>query len=244
MYDYNRGCCDNICESGVADMFRLAKFSVPFFKSQVPIGEQLPEGEMKPYLFIANYWTARPANADTVVVYANVDEVELKVNGKIVARQSSDKGADTEYVAITDGGNSNNLSQAPFTFTDITWSKGSIEAIGYIDGKQVATTKRTTPEAPHKINITYFEEGRKAGKNDHILVYVEVLDRKGILCVEDSSIIELTVNVGNEIKGPSKLEATAGIATFLVSTGSVDLLTLKASSSIGVNKKDIKLSDM
>lgn len=244
MYDYNRGCCDNICESGVADMFRLAKFSVPFFKSQVPIGEQLPEGEMKPYLFIANYWTARPANADTVVVYANVDEVELKVNGKIVARQYSDKGADTEYVASTDGGNSQNLSQAPFTFTGITWSKGSIEAIGYVDGRQVATTKRATPEAPRKLNITHFEEGRKAGKNDHILVYVEVLDRKGTLCVEDSSIIELTVNVGNEIKGPSKLEATAGIATFLVSTGSVDLLTLKASSSIGVNKKDIKLSDM
>lgn len=30
MYDYNRGCCDNICYSGVADMFRLPKFSLAF----------------------------------------------------------------------------------------------------------------------------------------------------------------------------------------------------------------------
>lgn len=244
MYDYNRGCCDNICESGVADMFRLAKFSVPFFKSQVPIGEQLPEGEMKPYLFIANYWTARPASADTVVVYANVDEVELKVNGKIVARQYSDEGADTEYVASTDGGNSNNLSQAPFTFKGITWSKGSIEAIGYVDGKQVATTKRTTPKAPRKLNITYFEEGRKAGKNDHILVYVEILDRKGTLCVEDSSIIELTVNVGNEIKGPTQINATAGVAAFLVSTGDIETLSIRARSKVGSAKKGFDLVEM
>lgn len=27
MYDYNRGCCDNICYSGVADLFRLPKYS-------------------------------------------------------------------------------------------------------------------------------------------------------------------------------------------------------------------------
>ena len=35
MYDYNRGCCDNICYSGVADIFRLPKFSLSFFRTQI-----------------------------------------------------------------------------------------------------------------------------------------------------------------------------------------------------------------
>lgn len=241
MYDYNRGCCDNICESGVADIFRLAKFSLPFFKSQTSIGTPLPMGAMEPYVFIANYWTARKAESDTVVVFANVDEVELRVNGKSVARQSADTGADTEYVKNTDGGNSQYLTKAPFTFRGVEWQQGTIEAIGYIDGKEITIASRRTPEAAHHLNITYFESGCTAGKNDQILVYVEILDQHGTLCVENSDKVKLSVNDGNTIKGPSEIEAWAGVASFLVSTGDISTLNLQAKSVVGTANKNIKL---
>lgn len=241
MYDYNRGCCDNICESGLADIFRLAKFSLPFFKSQTPIGTSLPTGAMEPYLFIANYWTERKAESDTVVVYANVDEVELKVNGRLVARKLADRGADTEYIKATDGGNSQHLAKAPFTFRGVKWEQGSIEAIGYVDGKKVVTTNRTTPKSASKMNITYFESGRKASKNDHVLVYVEILDQNGTLCVENSDRVKLSVNKGNVIKGASEIETWAGVASFLVSTGNIADLNIEATSTVGTTKKNIKL---
>ncbi len=243
MYDYNRGCCDNICYSGVADLFRLPKFSLHFFKSQYPVGTPLPSGEMKPYLFIANYWTQRNENNDTVFVYGNVDEVELRINGKTIDRKKADKGADTEYVTHGDEGNCLQLTQAPFTFTGIAWMPGSLEAIGYIGGKQITSDKRLTPSVPVKLQIDYFESGCKAGKDDLLIVYVHVLDKNGTLCVENNQeTIRLSVNKGNEVVGPATMKTEAGIASFLVRTGNVKSLSIEAESSIGKEMKQLQLN--
>ena len=80
MYDYNRGCCDNICYSGVADIFRLPKFSLSFFRTQIAEGSMLPSGKMPYEVFIPAY--RDEILSDTVMVYGNVDEVELVLNGK------------------------------------------------------------------------------------------------------------------------------------------------------------------
>ena len=243
MYDYNRGCCDNICESGVADVFRLPKFSFHFYESQTPIGTPLPSGKMKPYLFVANHWTKRAAESDTVVVYGNVDEVELRINGKILARQQADKGANTEYVPTIDSGNCLDLIQAPFTFKDIEWERGTLEAVGYVNGKKVISEKRVTPLSAQRLSITYFESGYQAAKNDLLLVYVRVLDENGTLCINNTDLVSLSVNKDHLIQGPIQTPAVAGIATFVVSTGESKTIELQAECSIGKSKKKYKLVD-
>ena len=63
MYDYNQGCCDNICYSGLADLFRLPKFGMAYFRTQVPAGSYTPAGKMPYEVFINSHWM--PDASDT-----------------------------------------------------------------------------------------------------------------------------------------------------------------------------------
>ncbi len=249
MYDYNRGCCDNICRSGVADIFRIDKFSIPFFKSQMAIGTPLPTGKFKPYIFIANYWDNRPED-DKIVVYANVDEVSLFINGKEFARQKCDAGPDANYAEDRelwykgghpfDGGNCRNLNFPPFTFNNVKWQKGELKAVGYIDRDETCEYITRTPGEPSKIAIDYFESGKPATNNDLIIVYLKVEDKNGTLCVSDTSKVTLSV-IGGEVIGPEKMTAEAGIASFLVKTGAERQLKLEVKSHFGKVEKVIYL---
>lgn len=251
MYDYNRGCCDNICHSGVADIFRLDKFSIPFFKSQMPVNRPLPSGEFGPYIFVANYWDNQ-TDDNKVVVFANVDEVELEINSKKVAGQKCDYGPDSDYSKTKemwykggnpfDGGNCKQLVNPPFTFKNIEWESGEIKAIGYINGKEVNQHIVQTPGKPHQLTITYFESGKPAAKNDLLFVYIRVEDLNGTLCVNDSTNISLHIIEGGAVVGPDIVSAEAGIASFLVKTNETGRLVIQAKAPFDVKTKTWKLT--
>jgi beta-galactosidase len=237
MYDYNRGCCDNICRSGVADIFRIDKFSVPFFKSQMPIGQPLPSGEFKPYVFIAGYWDNFPG-ADKVVVYANTEEVALVLNGKEISRKMCDRGPDSSYADNRelwykggnpfDGGNCVHLTNAPFTFEHINRAEGELKAIGYNQGLAVNQYIVSTPGIPQLLSIEYFESGKPAAKNDLLIIYVCLQDENGTLCVSGPVRINLKVVQGGSVVGPDTVMSEAGIASFLVKTTDSEKLMLEA----------------
>ncbi len=250
MYDYNRGCCDNICYSGIADIFRIDKFSVPFFKSQMAIGTPLPAEPFKPYVFLATLWN-KPTPQNKVIVYSNTEEIALFINGKEVSRQRPDNGSDSEYAKSKelwykgghpfDGGNCKQLNHPPFTFRNINWQKGEIVAVGYINGHEECRHVVRTPEKPATLNISYFESGKPASKNDLLIVYVKIKDKNGTLCVSESSRITLSVETGGEVKGPNSINPEAGIASFLVRTDETHELILKAKSSFDETTKNILL---
>lgn len=252
MYDYNRGCCDNICLSGIADIFRINKFSVPFYKSQMDINQLLPSGLFKPYMFIADYWDNK-LDDNKIVVYANVEEVALEVNGKIISKQQCDHGPDSDYGDgkdswykggnTFDSGNVKNLENPPFTFKNINWEKGSIKAIGYINGKPVATHIVFTPMEPSSLSISYFESGKVATVQDVLIVYVKIKDVNGTLCVNDSSRITLKVIDGGKIVGPTTVNAEAGIASFIIKTQDSNQLTLKAIATFAKGQMSLNLKE-
>lgn len=236
MYDYNRGCCDNVCYSGVADLFRLPKYSFYFFRSQVRPGEKQPGGEKQPELFIASRWEDRSDRIDTIQVYGNVDEVELYVNDRLVARQKPDQGKDSEYISRTDGGNCRHLVCPPFTF-NVRWEAGTLKAIGYIQGQKVTEYVVHTPGKPVKLDISYFESGCPAEKQDLLIVYVRLLDIANTLCPVNGIEVCLEAK-GGEIVGPAKYTTEAGIASFLVRTGDAASLKLNAfSQGLSQNRK-------
>ena len=242
MYDYNRGCCDNICYSGTADLFRLPKFSLPFFRSQVPAGTVLPTGPMPYEVFIASHWLSNAT--DTVKVYANVDEVELILNGRTVGKRKADAGKDTDYVPSPDGGNCNNLVSPPFTFTGIDWESGELKAIGYQQGKAVAEYAVRTPGAASRIEISYFESGKPASKDDLLIVYVNLLDDKGVPTFQENDInVHLEVADGGSLLGASSIKAEAGVASFIVKTGFGKKLSLKATAGERQTEHTIALTD-
>ncbi|HEU5071499.1 MAG TPA: glycoside hydrolase family 2 TIM barrel-domain containing protein [Verrucomicrobiae bacterium] len=88
--DHFRGCSEQnpISRCGVLDYLRRPKFSYSFFQSQRDVNQ--------PAIFIANYWTPR-SSPTKVVVFSNCEEVELRVNGKTVARRKPDAGPDSDY---------------------------------------------------------------------------------------------------------------------------------------------------
>ena len=239
MYDYNRGCCDNICYSGVADMFRLPKFSLHFFRSQVAPGSPIPEGKMPYELFVTDF--RNEEMTDNVLVFGNVEEVELRLNGKRLERRRPDNGPDTKYVPRADGGNCKNLAFPPFTFANVPMEKGELKAIGYQNGKKVSEYVVRTPGEPAKLHIEYFESGVPASTDDLLIIYVCLLDKKGAPCLLNGTEVNLEVE-GGEIAGPCSFKTESGVASFLVSTGKGKKLSLHATAANGMKvDKIIKL---
>ena len=241
MYDYNRGCCDNICYSGLADVFRLPKFGLLYFRTQVKKGSFTPAGPMAYEVFINSHWLED--SSDTLQVYGNVDEVQLLLNGRVVARQRpDDKPSTAKYVSRPDGGNAVNIDFPPFTFFNVKWEQGELKAIGYKDGKAVAEHVVRTPGAVEAMDITYFESGVPASCCDLLIVYVNLKDLHGTDCFgENNREVRLEVLQGGEVRGPATIKAEAGVASFLVATADSQTLVLKAVSGNLEASRKLKL---
>lgn len=241
MYDYNRGCCDNICYSGLADLFRLPKFGLLYFRTQMKEGTFTPAGPMTYEVFINSHWLE--GSSDTLQVYGNVDEVKLQLNGRVIARQyPDDKPSTSEYVSRPDGGNAENIDFPPFTFFNVNWERGELKAIGYKDGKAVAEHVVRTPGAVEAMDITYFESGVPASCRDLLIVYVNLKDLQGTGCFgENNREVKLEVLQGGELRGPATIKAEAGVASFLVATTDSPMLVLKAVSGNLETMRKLKL---
>ena len=241
MYDYNRGCCDNICYSGLADLFRLPKFGLLYFRTQMKEGTFTPAGPMTYEVFINSHWLE--GSSDTLQVYGNVDEVKLQLNGRVIARQyPDDKPSTSEYVSRPDGGNAENIDFPPFTFFNVNWERGELKAIGYKDGKAVAEHVVRTPGAVEAMDITYFESGVSASCRDLLIVYVNLKDLQGTGCFgENNREVKVEVLQGGELRGPATIKAEAGVASFLVATTDSPMLVLKAVSGNLETMRKLKL---
>ena len=134
-------------------------------------------------------WEGREGEVTPVHVYTNCDKVELFVNGE--SKGTLDR-ADKQYRLRWD---------------DVIYQPGKIEAIGWKDGKKVAseTVKTAGPESKIKMSL---EKG--FGEGDIYYIDVKLTDKKGIFAPRACD--ELTFSV----KGPGEILAVdAGDPTCL-----------------------------
>lgn len=215
MFDYKRGYAADIETSGVMDIFRVPKFSYYFYQSQRNANES------QPMLFIANYW-ADPKDA-VVKIYSNCDEVELKLNGTIIARQKPDTGINT-----------NNLKHPPFTFKVAKYQAGSLQATGYINGEKRVTSTSVTPGKPYKIVLRADYSGKsfKAGTNDVLFIYAYVTDKNGVTVPDATNLVRFSIGGNAKVIGDKAVNAEAGIAPALImGTDQAGKITINASSN-------------
>ncbi len=209
IFDYNRGYADDIEASGIMDIFRLPKFSYYFYKSQRPPKKLVDHSiETGSFVYIANNWTE---NSDlNVKVYSNCQRVSLMLNGKEIATQNSDRDV---Y--------STNLTHPPFTFKVDKFQAGTLEAIGFINGKQVASYKVRTPSAAHglRLNSDIGDIEPKAGAKDVLFIHASIVDENGTIVPDAKNSIEFILRGPARLVGQNPIDAEAGIASILVETG-------------------------
>ena len=204
-FDYNRGFDATTCYSGLMDLFRVPKFAFWFFRSQ---RDPRREG---PTLYVANWWHQ---HTDSVVVYANCDEVELFRDGRSVARQRPDSGGSNERVP-----------HPPFTFR-VDFTPGELRAVGYLDGRPVRTATVRTPGTARRLRLAVDlpDDRLVADGVDFAVVRAEVVDGAGTVVPTNVHRVTFAVAgagslIGDASIGANPVTATAGTATALVRAG-------------------------
>jgi beta-galactosidase len=150
---------NNYRRSGEVDAMRIPKDA--FFAHQVMWdGWVLPE---KPRVFITGHWNYAKGTVRTMYVIANTPEVELKLNGQSLGRKHA----------------TNNFL---FTFPDVAYEPGVLQAIAYdTSGKVAAHAELETAGKPARLKLTphLAPGGMHADGSDLALVDVEVVDVLG-----------------------------------------------------------------
>jgi beta-galactosidase len=205
MFDYARGYAPDLESSGVMDVFRLPKFSYWFFRSQRDPDEMVAGKPIGPVLFIANDWT--PHSPRQVRIFSNCQEVSLSVNGQFIARQKPDASRMTT-----------NLKHPPFTFAVPQFEVGTLKAVGYLNGKAVATSERRTPGDITQMALNFDLSGRpfaRTGK-DAVFCHVNLQDQNGTMVHTNGVPVFWGATGGLKLIGNQPAETEAGTATTLV----------------------------
>lgn len=130
-------------------------------------------------------WT--PADFGTydeaiVFVYSNCEEVELFLNGESKGRLKINQDASPR-------------------FWNIGFDPGTIKAVGYNNGKEVALDEMTTADRPVKLDIKAEKKSVRNSREDLVYVNVSVVDNKGVLNPNFNPKIKFS------IEGPGKIVA-------------------------------------
>jgi beta-galactosidase len=231
MFDYARGYHKLRAAVGVMDIFRLPKFSYYFFRSQRDSIEKGHRWSGGPMVFVASQLEKNLQ--DQILVFSNCQEVELRLDDKVFARQRPTVNDRTQY-----------LANPPFYFDLGGRETKLIEATGFIAGEAVAIHKVERAGEPCSIEIIADDKGLGLSENgDLIFVHVQMLDAKGNLCYGTNGSVKFST-VGNcwLASGTPFAEIENGIASTLLRVGpSVQSMEIRADYE-GLDSKTIKLS--
>ena len=162
----------NYRSSGVTDAMRIPKDA--FFAHQVMWnGWVSPE---KDATYIVGHWNYEPGTVKPEeYVVSTGDEVELFINGRSI-------------------GKGERSSHFLFTFRNVKFEAGKIEAVAYTDGKETSRYSIETAGTPDHIKLTAIQnpEGFKADGADMALIQVEVVDKDGRRCPLDNRTIHFS----------------------------------------------------
>jgi beta-galactosidase len=222
MFDYNRGYADDLEASGISDIFRIPKFANSFYTSQKP---PYQDAYSQPMVSIASYW--EETSSPTIMVYSNCDEVALFLNGKNIGKRKAERTRISEQ-----------LDYPPFAFSIPSYEKGTLEAVGYINGEQVAKHTVKTPGKAVAIQLEIDESGKplQKGEDDLVFIYAKLVDENNTVVTSVSDKITFSIdNDKAELIGTTAVNLEAGIASCLLRTNYTE-----ETITISVNEDTLK----
>jgi hypothetical protein len=126
-----------------------------------------------------------PRDTKEVLVVSTGEKVELFVNGK-------------------SRGFGKHSSGFLFTFDNVEWEAGKLEAVSYDNtGKEISRATKETAGKPERITLKLMKapDGFKADGTDLALIEVEVVDAAGRRCPLDNSMIDFKLEGQGEWRG-------------------------------------------
>ena len=203
MFDYNRGYADDLEASGLMSIERVPKPAWHFFRSQRDAGEVAGGFDGGAMVHIANEW--RLGSPRDVRIYSNCEEVELVLNGRILGRKRPDRGRISQH-----------LRHPPFSFDNLRFEPGTLEAVGYIQGREAARHSVSTPGDPVRVEVELATRGVAPAPRDLLFVHARILDAAGVTVPITGRSVRFKAGNRLEILGQTRVSSENGIAATLV----------------------------
>ncbi len=142
-------------------------------------------------------------------MFSNCDEVELILNGTLLERRRPDADRISTH-----------LAHPPFTFPRKRFEAGTLEAVGFIDGREAARHSVRTPGAVERLELRVDESGKSfaAGGADVAFLHAELRDAHGTLVPGAWENVFFGATGDIELIGANPFSSEAGIASILVQT--------------------------
>ena len=144
-------------------------------------------------------WAGHEGQTIPVMAFTNAQEVELFVNGKSLGRKKP--GVDTVVIPV-----GRNVSpDLKFTSKyrlewEAPYAPGSLRAVAYKNGKQVAVDEIRTAGAPARLRLVPDRTKISADGQDLSFVTVRIEDKDGNLCPLAANLIQFKVEGAGKIK--------------------------------------------
>lgn len=145
-------------------------------------------------------WEGREGQIIPVMAYSNAEEVELFLNGKSLGRKK--RFSDPWEMPV-----GHNVSDSEKFLTkyrliwQVPYQPGTLKAVAYSGGKQVAAQDIRTAGAPARIKLAADRSVIHADGDDLSYVTVRVEDKDGNLCPLADNLIHFKVSGAGEIAG-------------------------------------------
>ncbi|MDP0501504.1 MAG: DUF4982 domain-containing protein [Verrucomicrobiota bacterium JB022] len=172
---------ENYRRSGEVDPMRIPKDG--FFAHQVMWDGWVDPAQ--PAAHIIGHWNYKAGVVKDIHVVSNTDAVELRINDRSL-------------------GQGQRQHHFLFTFEDVAWEPGVIEAVGLdARGKPVCTARHETAGEPValKLEIMQSPTGLKANGADVFLAQVEVVDAQGRRCPTALNKVDFSLEGPAEWRG-------------------------------------------
>lgn len=178
---------------GIVDLAGFPKDRYYLYKS---------EWTSAPMVHVLPHWTwpGREGQTMPVMVYTNADEVELFLNGKSLGKKK--RGVDTVVIPV--GRNVTSTQQFTSKFRlewQVTYQPGTLRAVAYKNGAQVATDEERTAGSPAVVRLMPDRTAIHADGQDLSFITVRIEDKDGDLCPNADNLVHF------HVEGAGKIEA-------------------------------------
>ncbi len=151
----------------------------------------------KPMVHVLPHWNWQGKEGQNIPVmaYSNADEVELFLNGKSLGRKK--RFAETWEMPVGPNISQDGKFATKYRMVwQVPYQPGTLRAVAYQGGKQVAVDEVRTAGAPARVTLAPDRATIQANGDDLSFITVRIEDKQGNLCPSADNLVKFTVTGG------------------------------------------------